>query len=311
MSAAFRSDVAGALPRILVTGLNGFTGMHLGEVLRQSGYEVHGTIRADETSDETHHVADLLDVDGLRRVVAKVAPRHVVHLAAVAFVAHDDVDALYRTNIVGTRNLLRALVESNGVAAGLGTVLLASSANIYGNALADPIREEEPPRPANDYAVSKLAMEQMAALWITQLPITIVRPFNYTGAGQSNQFLIPKIVDAFARKAPELELGNLDVHRDFTDVRDVIEAYRALLEMSPRGTFNICSEQVFSLREVLGLVSELSGHSINVSVNPTFVRANEVKSLRGSSDRLRALLNNWQPRPLRETLAWMLRYASD
>lgn len=302
--------MSGTAPRVLVTGLNGFTGQHLAGVLQRAGYEVHGTVRSDETPDATRHIADLADVDGLRRVIAHVAPRHVVHLAAVSFVAHDDVDAIYRTNVVGTRNLLRALADSGGVAAGLGTVLLASSANIYGNAPVDPIPEEQPPHPANDYAVSKSAMEQMAALWTDKLPITLVRPFNYTGAGQSKQFLIPKIVDAFARRAPQLELGNLDVDRDFSDVRDVVDAYHRLLEASPRGTFNICSERGCSLREVLRLVSELSGHHVDVRVNPAFVRANEVKSLRGSATRLRTLLPDWQPRPLRDTLAWMLQQAS-
>ncbi|SHL95453.1 GDP-mannose 4,6-dehydratase [Rhizobacter sp. OV335] len=296
-------------PRVLVTGLNGFTGQHLASVLQRAGYEVHGTIRSDEAPDATHHVADLSDMTALRAVIDRVAPRHVVHLAAISFVAHDDADAIYRTNIVGTRNLLRALSDSGAVAAGLGTVLLASSANIYGNALVDPITEEQPAQPANDYAVSKSAMEQMAALWTGKLPITVVRPFNYTGAGQSKQFLIPKIVDAFARRAESLELGNLDVDRDFSDVRDVVEAYGRLLEASPRGTFNVCSERGCSLREVLRLVSDLSGHEIDVRVNPAFVRANEVKSLRGSAARLRALLPDWQSRPLRDTLDWMLQQA--
>lgn len=302
--------MTGSAPRVLVTGLNGFTGQYLAGVLQQAGYVVHGTIRGDETPDATRHIADLADFDGLRAVIAKVAPRHVVHLAAVSFVAHDDVEAIYKTNVVGTSNLLRALVESREVATSLGTVLLASSANIYGNASVDPIREDEPPRPANDYAVSKSAMEQMAALWTDKLPITVVRPFNYTGVGQSRRFLIPKIVDAFARKAPQLELGNLDVERDFSDVRDVVEAYRRLLEASPRGTFNICSERGCSLRKVLRLMSELSGHTIDVRVNPAFVRANEVKRLRGNADRLRTVLPGWQPRPLRDTLAWMLQQAS-
>jgi len=298
--------MATSAKRVLVTGLTGFTGQHLVRVLQQAGYDVHGTIRSDETPDATHHVADLADIDGLHSVIAKVAPHHVVHLAAVSFVAHNDVAAIYKTNIIGTRNLLQALSEVPEVAGTLGTVLIASSANIYGNAPLDPITEDQSPQPANDYAVSKLAMEQMAALWSDKLPITIVRPFNYTGVGQSKQFLIPKIVDAFARKLPLLELGNIDVERDFSDVRDVVQAYRWLIDASPRGTFNVCSERSCSLREVLAMTSELSGHTIDIRVNPAFVRANEVKRLRGSTQRLRAVVPNWTSRPIRETLEWML-----
>lgn len=294
------------LPRVLVTGLNSFTGHHLEQALTAAGYAVHGTIRSDELPDATRHVADLLDFNSLRRVIAHVAPRHVIHLAAVSFVAHDDVEAIYRTNVTGTRNLLHALAESGDVAKGMGTVLLASSANVYGNAPVDPITEDQPVRPPNDYAVSKSAMEQMAALWIDRLPITIVRPFNYTGVGQSDWFLIPKIVKAFARRVPLLELGNLDVLRDFSDVRDVVQAYVSLLELSPRTTLNVCSGQVHALREIIELTQRLSGHSLEVRVNPLFVRPNDVRVLRGSAARLHKLVPNWHPRPLRETLAWML-----
>ncbi len=296
-------------PRVLVTGLNGFTGHHLADVLHKAGYDVHGTIRHGEVPDERHHVAELNDLESLHKVISEVAPHHVVHLAAVSFVAHSDVEDIYKTNILGTNNLLRALTNANAVAAGLKTVLLASSANVYGNAGVDPITEEQPPHPANDYAVSKVAMEQMAALWADKLPLTVVRPFNYTGVGQSKQFLIPKIVEAFARKAPSLELGNIDVERDFSDVRDVVLAYRGLLEASPRGTFNVCSERACSLREVLKLATDITGHSMSIEVNPAFVRANEVRRLRGSAQRLQMALPQWSPRPFRETLAWMLAEA--
>jgi GDP-6-deoxy-D-talose 4-dehydrogenase len=292
--------------RVLVTGLNGFTGIHLSTALAGAGYEVHGTIRADETPSSRHHVADLADFDQLRSVIMQVKPSYVIHLAAVSFVGHSDVAEIYRTNIVGTSNLLKALSAAKDAGIDLKTVLLASSANIYGNTEADPIREEEPPRPANDYAVSKAAMEQMAALWREALPITMVRPFNYTGIGQSKQFLLPKIVDAFARKAPVLELGNIDVERDFSDVRDVAAAYCGLLEASPRQVLNVCSGRAHSLREILSLASDLSGHSPEIKINPDFVRSNEVRRLRGSSERLCNTLPSWSARPIRETLKWMI-----
>lgn len=292
--------------RVLVTGLNGFTGLHLSEALATAGYEVHGTIRADEVPDETHHIAELSDPERLHNVIMQVRPRHVIHLAAVSFVGHGDVDEIYRTNIVGTSNLLKALSAANGGGLNLKTALLASSANVYGNTDVDPISENQPPHPANDYAVSKAAMEQMAALWSEYVPITIVRPFNYTGVHQSKQFLLPKIVNAYARKVPVLELGNIDVERDFSDVRDVVAAYCGLLEASPRHTLNICSGETYSLREILGLAGELSGHWPEIKINPDFVRSSEVRKLRGSAARLRLVLPCWRVRPIRETLAWML-----
>ena len=108
------------------------------------------------------------------------------------------------------------------------------------------------------------------------------------------------------RKTDKVGLGNIDVERDFSDVRDVVRAYRGLLEASPRGTFNVCSERVCSLRDVLALTKELSGHSTEIRVNPAFVRANEVRRLRGSAKRLRSVIPTWSSRPIRETLAWML-----
>jgi len=295
------------MERALVTGVGGFTARFLTPMLQARGLEVFGT-RAPaerlENESEFVHCLDLLDLPALRMVIRKVQPHRVIHLAAISFVAHHDVEAIYRTNVVGTRNLLQALHEDSAVAP--RHVLLASSANIYGNSECDPIGEDAPARPANDYAVSKLAMEHMAALWLDRLPITIVRPFNYTGRGQSPSFLVPKIVDAYRRRGMSLELGNLEVERDFCDVRDVADAYARLLYAEPGGVLNICSGTATSLREVVRAAHQLSGHELEVKVNPDFVRANEVKRLRGSNARLLARLPGWQPRPLHETLAWML-----
>ncbi|MGH8232947.1 MAG: GDP-mannose 4,6-dehydratase, partial [Rhodanobacteraceae bacterium] len=186
------------------------------------------------------------------------------------------------------------------------SVVLASSANIYGNATVEPITEDTPPAPANDYAVSKLAMEYMARLWMDQLPITLVRPFNYTGVGQSGNFLIPKIVAHFRRGEQIIELGNTDVSRDFSDVRDVARAYTAIAEKTPTGeTVNICSGQGHSLGEVLALMATIAGYKIEVRVNPAFVRANEVKRLVGSNVRLREITGFTPAIPLEETLRWM------
>lgn len=289
--------------RALITGIHGFTGRYMADELRRAGYQVFG-LGSQPGGEAQYRQVDLGDSATLHRVLAELKPDYVVHLAALAFVGHGDANDFYRVNLIGTRNLLEAIAASGHLPT---CVLLASSANVYGNASAGLLDECTPPAPANDYAVSKLAMEQMARLWCERLPLVIARPFNYTGVGQGAQFLLPKIVSHFRCRAPRIELGNLDVWRDFSDVRAVVQAYRGLLEACPRGqTFNVSSGQAHSLREVLALCSELSGHTLEVEVNPAFVRANEVKTLCGDAGALRRLLGDWQTPPLRETLAWML-----
>lgn len=290
-------------PSILITGIDGFTGRYLADRMAGQGWQVHGVTTRPMELPWTTHTADLLDGPRLRDVVHAVRPTHVAHLAAISFVAHGDVGQIYNTNIVGTRLLLEALQSAQ--LPDLRCVLIASSANVYGNTTVDPIDELVPPQPANDYAVSKLAMEFMTSLWSDRLPITMVRPFNYTGVGQSAQFLIPKIVGAFAARSPVLELGNIDVERDFSDVRDVVEAYALLLQKAPQGVFNVCSGRALTLREVLELAQEVTGHAMEIRVNPQFVRANEVRRLRGSPGKLRSRIGVWQVRPMRETVQWM------
>ncbi|WP_299454249.1 GDP-mannose 4,6-dehydratase [uncultured Pigmentiphaga sp.] len=281
--------------RVLITGLEGFTGRYLRDELVGHGHEVVGL------------QADLTDAAALAAEVKRVQPDCVAHLAGIAFVGHGEANDFYRVNLMGTRNLLAALADCGKRP---DCVLLASSANVYGNGTAGVLSEDAPLKPANDYAVSKAAMEHMARLWLDRLPIVIVRPFNYTGVGQSEMFLLPKIVALFKRRAGVIELGNLDVWRDFSDVRAVAEAYRRLLEAGPAGeTVNVCSGRTHSLREALALCERLTGHVMAVRVNPAFVRANEVRSLCGDPSRLRALIGDWDTPPLQETLGWMLSEA--
>ena len=293
------------MPVALITGLRGFTGRYLADELRSAGYSIVGMGQEEGThSDAQYFRCDLNDRTEVARSVAIISPDVVVHLAAIAFAAHDNADEIYRTNIVGTRNLLEALAHCPRVPR---SILLVSSANIYGNATVSPISEMTPPAPANDYAVSKLAMEYMAHLWVEKLPITVVRPFNYTGVGQSLLFLLPKIVDHFKRRAPVIELGNLDVIRDFSDVRLVVRCYRLLIEANQRGeAFNICSGVGYSLQEVISIMRKLSGHDLDVVVNPAFVRSNEVHKLIGSRAKLEAAIGRSDSIPLQDTLQWML-----
>lgn len=299
----------GAGKRALVTGLAGFTGHYVAQELRAAGYEVVGTAvpghgaGAEAGAPSAMVAVDLTDRAAVAAMVQQVQPDVVVHLAAIAFVAHADIEQIYRVNVVGTRNLLEALAAAPKKPS---AVLLASSANIYGNADLPLLGEDVPPAPANDYAVSKLAMEHMARLWADKLPIVITRPFNYTGVGQHENFLLPKIVAHFRRQAADIELGNLHVWRDFSDVRMVAAAYRHLLAAAPAGqTFNICSGVGYSLGEALAMMGRIAGYEINVHVNPAFVRANEVARLVGDNSRLAGVVGAVAPLPLEQTLRWM------
>jgi nucleoside-diphosphate-sugar epimerase len=136
----------------------------------------------------------------------------------------------------------------------------------------------------------------------------VVRPFNYTGVGQAESFLIPKIVNHVRRRVPLIELGNLEVARDFSDVRTVVQCYQLLLEARAAvgQTFNVCSGRAWTLNEVLDMVREISGHSFEVRVNPAFVRQNEVKLLVGSTAKLEAAIGAQPAIALDDTLRWML-----
>jgi nucleoside-diphosphate-sugar epimerase len=297
------------MTRTLLTGAAGFTGQYVARALAERGHEIHALVH--EVPPEQLegvaflHEADLADFDAVSRVVELVRPDHVVHLAAIAFVGHDDLEQMYRSNVVGSRQLLEALDRASSRP---GTVVLASSANVYGNAREGAQDESAPLAPANDYAVSKVAMEYVASLYRSRLPLILVRPFNYTGRGQSTQFVVPKIVAHARERAPFIELGNLDVARDFSDVRMVAEAYARLVSTPEAigATYNICSGKALALGEVIELVSQLSGHRLEVKVNPALVRDKEVAKLWGSAAKLEGAIGPLPSIPFEETLRWML-----
>ena len=289
--------------RALITGARGFTGRYLARELSAAGYQVFGTVlRGDPRGPGTFNV-DLCERAAVDALVAEVRPDVVAHLAAIAFVAHADAGQIYHVNIVGARNLLEALARQPRPPS---WVLLASSANVYGNAGAGPVDESVVPAPANDYAVSKLAMEHMAQLWSDQLPISILRPFNHTGVGQDKRYLLPKIVAHFRCGERAIELGNLAIERDFSDVRMVANCYRRLLAASPTGqVVNICSGQAHSLAQVLAIMASIAGYQIEVRADPALVRSHDALRLVGSNARLGRLIGALDQVPLAATLRWM------
>lgn len=297
------------MSRVLVTGAAGFTGRYMIARLAEDGHEIHALVKESGTNlpaDVTAcHIAALDDTDRLTAICELVRPEYVLHLAAIAFVGHKDPNQIYATNLLGTRNLLQSLVDAQ---VHPSAVLIASSANIYGNQREGILGEETPPDPVNDYGVSKLAMEYMSRLYSTALPIIVARPFNYTGVGQDISFLIPKIVDHLRREADVIELGNLAVERDFSDVRWVVDAYARLIA-SPSAigkTLNICSGKALALQDIIDMACRAAGRSLAVRVNPEFVRRTEVRSLCGDRSRLEAVIGPSKGPPFEETLRWML-----
>nr|WP_311526680.1 GDP-mannose 4,6-dehydratase [uncultured Ralstonia sp.] len=290
--------------RAFVTGLSGFTGCYLRARLLEAGCEVMGISQA--ASPELGTVqCDLSDQSALTDILRGFQPHYVVHLAAIAYVAHDSPLEFYRVNVLGSETLLRAIEEANLAPE---KVLIASSANVYGNAVSLPIDENAIPAPTNHYANSKLAMEMITRNWFDRLPIVITRPFNYTGFGQAENFLVPKIVKHFAQGAETIRLGNLDVSRDISDVSFLVEAYYRLLQTPARSVVvNVCGGKCHSIADILQTMEKLSGRALRVEVDPQLVRGAEVVRLFGDRSRLNTLIGDLPSPELTDTLETMYR----
>jgi nucleoside-diphosphate-sugar epimerase len=184
--------------------------------------------------------------------------------------------------------------------------VLASSASVYGVGVTGLVDESAIPSPTNDYVTSKLAMESMAATYQQKLSLVIERPFNYTGVGQGENYLVPKIVGHFRRGEAFLELGNLEVAREFNDVRMVADAYVRLLHVAPGTIVNVCTGISHRLLDVVEIASRLAGHRLRIDIDPALVRIHEVPILAGNPARFRSLVGEMHTYSLEDTIQWML-----
>lgn len=293
---------------VLITGINSFTGKYLREELLSRNYIVWGMTNSTPSDNEV--CADLSDLKSLRQMIAKIRPNYIIHLAGISNTIHNDLNALYQINLHGTLNLLTVVQQESPNT--IKKIILSSSAYVYGNAsrvnFAETlITEETLPKPINHYAMSKLSMEYMSESLYLDLPIVITRPFNYTGVGQQDYVLIPKIIHHFINRLPEIHLGNLHVYREFNDVRMVVHAYASLLTDAEAGTtVNICTGKNYCLQDVLNLAQKISGHSLNVILDPAFVRKNDPLILSGNPRKLHLIVPDLPYYTLEDTLRWML-----
>jgi nucleoside-diphosphate-sugar epimerase len=289
---------------VLVTGITGFTGKYLRHALEMRGDRVVG-IADRGVNHPNDRVVDLLDVEAVERAVREMRPEYVVHLAGISFAAHDRPDDFNRVHEDGSRHLLEAITRA---AVPVRKVILASSAYVYGRPTITPVAEDAAPAPVNPYGESKLKMEHLARRFFERIPILIVRPFNYTGIGQSEQFVLPKLIEHFRRRAAEIELAETSVIREFSDVRDVAAVYVRLIDSDARSDIvNVCSGIGYRLDAVLDTLKNLTGLAPHILRSAALERKNDIPELVGSPKKLKQLLGKLSFRPLDETLQWMLR----
>jgi len=292
--------------RAVVTGGLGFVGRHLVAHLREAGDDVTVLDHHGE------HSVDITDGPAVAAALSDAAPEVVYHLAGWADVGASwrDPVAVFRVNAEGTLHVLRACE-----AAGVDRVLAVASADVYGVVTEDelPLTESSPLRPTSPYAASKLAADALAqqAFLGHGLGVIRVRPFNHLGPGQSEQFVAPAIAARLARAEREgtstIPVGNLSARRDVTDVRDVVRAYRLLVERGePGDVYNVCTGVDLAIQTLADLLVGLTRRPVELVTDPALLRPVDLPVLRGDASKLRAA-TGWVPAiPIEQTVADLL-----
>ena len=307
-------------PRVLITGADGFVGRHLAAYLAdEAGAEVMGLGLGEPRPGGPWErcafgVCDILDADAVLKAVDSFRPDHVFHLAAQSSVRRswEDPELTYRVALAGQANLMDALRE-----AGLeARVHVACSAEEYGKVREEelPIPESHPLRPASPYALSKV-MQEYHAVFCHQaygVETVITRAFNMIGPGQSPEFVASDFARQIAEaeaglREPVLRVGNLEARRDFSDVRDLVQAYWVLLRRGEPGeAYNVCSGEDHPVSELLDILLSLSAMHIEVEVDAEKYRVADIPVLRGDNAKMREI-TGWEPaHGLRQTLADVL-----
>jgi GDP-4-dehydro-6-deoxy-D-mannose reductase len=291
--------------RTLVTGAGGFVGTHLVRHLEDAGDEV---VELERTVDGI----DIADAEPLTEAVMAAKPQVVYHLAGASDVggSWSEPRETFLANALGTLNVLEA-----ARAAGAERVLAVTSADVYGRVSEDelPLREDQPLRPVSPYAASKVAADALAQqAWLGhRLPVLRVRAFNHLGPGQSDRFVAPSLAARIAHNerdgGDDVPIGNLSPLRDVTDVRDVVRAYRLLMEHGePGAVYNVCRGRAVSVKEIADLLLSMAARPMHLVSDPALQRPVDIPILVGDNGALRRV-TGWEPTiPLEQTLADVL-----
>lgn len=268
------------MKKVLIFGIGGFVGRYLSEEFKKNGYEVAGSdVRRTDSIPEyvSFTAADLLDGDAVKALVADVSPDMIINLAAISSVglSWKIPQTTVSVNVVGALNVLeaaRALPEKP-------KVMFIGSSEEY-QAADSPMDEKTPLDANNPYGISKVTQERFARLYRSQygMKVYCVRPFNHTGVGQRDSFVLPSFCKQAAQISKSgapgvIHVGNLSAKRDFSDVRDIVRAYRMIIESDESDTiYNVGSGQAYGLDELLNYIVSLSPQKIDVQVDPERVR---------------------------------------
>lgn len=314
------------MKKAFITGISGFAGSHLASFLLSQGFSVSGTYLTSDSLENLSnrnelslHQVNLLDENKTHSAINSEKPDFIFHLAALSppGKSFDNPKETFITNISSQLNVFQAIKNSKLTKA---RILIVSSAEVYGHVSKDdlPIDEETPFNPTNPYAVSKLTQDFLGlqAFLTDKLKIVRVRPFNHIGPRQSTMFAISafakRIVEIEKGKIDSMKVGNLSAKRDFTDVRDMVKAYKLALEKGAEGeVYNIGSGTSHQMSEILEMLTGMSTKEIKVENDPALMRPADDPELVCDNTKFKTL-TGWEPEiPIETTLKDTLDYWRD
>lgn len=281
------------MKKVLITGADGFIGRYLREELDKRGQEYLCICqkKTNNIEEEKSVIADITEYEQISKVFERVQPDVVVHLAAIASVTYANTIELYRVNVLGTENVLKATKTmcKNGT-----RFILISSAGVYGNQSAEYYTESLPFNPINHYSCTKMVDEVLSRQYTDNLDIKIVRPFTIIGKGQTQGFFVAKLVEAFKKRQQVIEVGNIESLRDYVDVEYCAYILAELIcrEKVEEHILNICTGVATSGKEVIEILEEITDFHPQIVISDKFVRENEIWRLVGDPKKLSDFLKD-------------------